>query len=130
MCSLFNSISPARKSGFSWLWVDTICDCLCKNQPSSHQNLNSLFWLSLWLYSIAIHTACLLWPDSSGLLFWGEDLRPCKAMTDTLTPVERTNWALSTWNSTLDWNDVPSAWLYGRDHLWATQDLVSSPGEL
>ena len=39
-------------------------------------------------------------------------------MTDTLTPVERTNWALSTWNSTLDWNDVPSAWLYGRDHLW------------
>ena len=53
-------------------------------------------------------------------------------MTDTLTPVhvERTNWALSTWNSTLDWNDVPSAWLYGRDHLWATQDLVSSPGEL
>ena len=59
-----------------------------------------------------------------------EDLRPCKAMTDTLTPVERTNWALSTWNSTLDWNDVPSAWLYGRDHLWATQDLVSSPAEL
>ena len=51
-------------------------------------------------------------------------------MTDTLTPVERTNWALSTWNFTLDWNDVPSAWLYGRDHLWATQDLVSSPGEL
>ena len=27
-------------------------------------------------------------------------------------------------------NDVPSAWLYGQDHLWATQDLVSSPGEL
>ena len=38
-------------------------------------------------------------------------------MTDTLTPVERTNWALSAWNSTLDWNDVPSAWLYGQDHL-------------
>ena len=49
-------------------------------------------------------------------------------MTDTLTPVECTNWALSTWNSTLDRNDVPSAWLYGKDHLWATQDLVSSPG--
>ena len=51
-------------------------------------------------------------------------------MTDTLTPVERTNWALSTWNSTLDRNEVPSAWLYDQDHLWATQDLVSSPGEL
>ena len=49
-------------------------------------------------------------------------------MTDTLTPVERTNWALSAWNSTLDWNDVPSAWLYGQDHLWATQDLVCSLG--
>ena len=41
-------------------------------------------------------------------------------MTDTLAPVERTNWALSAWNSTLDRNDVPSAWLYGQDHLWAT----------
>ena len=50
-------------------------------------------------------------------------------MTDTLTPVERTNWALSAWNSTLDWNDVPSALLYGQDHLWATQDLVCSLGE-
>ena len=52
-------------------------------------------------------------------------------MTDTLTPVERTNWALSTWNSTLDRNDGPTAWLYGQDHqdhLWTTQDLVSSPG--
>ena len=49
-------------------------------------------------------------------------------MTDTLTPVERTNWALSAWNSTLDWNDVPSAWLYGQDHLWATQDLVGNSG--
>ena len=28
-------------------------------------------------------------------------------MTNTLAPVERTNWALSTWNSTLDRNDVP-----------------------
>ena len=49
-------------------------------------------------------------------------------MTDTLTPVEHTNWALSAWNSTLDWNDVPSAWLYGQDHLWATQDLVGNSG--
>ena len=49
-------------------------------------------------------------------------------MTDTLAPVERTNWALSAWNSTLDRNDVPSAWLYGQDHLWATGHLVSSPG--
>ena len=49
-------------------------------------------------------------------------------MTDTLAPVERTNWALSAWNSTLDQNDVPSAWLYGQDHLWATSHLVSSPG--
>ena len=53
---------------------------------------------------------------------------PCKTMTDTLAPVERTNWALSAWNSTLDQNDVPSAWLYGQDHLWATGHLVSSPG--
>ena len=37
---------------------------------------------------------------------------------------------LSTWDSILEWNDAPSAWLYGQDHLWATQDLVSSPGEL
>ena len=51
-------------------------------------------------------------------------------MTDTLAPVERTNWALLAWNSTLDWNDVPSAWLYGQDHLWATSHLVSSPGEV
>ena len=48
-------------------------------------------------------------------------------MTDTLTPVERTNWALSTWNSTLDRNDGPTAWLYGQDHLWTTQDLVQKP---
>ena len=51
-------------------------------------------------------------------------------MTDTLAPVERTNWALSAWNSTLDQNDVPSAWLYGQDHLWATDHLVSSPREV
>ena len=48
-------------------------------------------------------------------------------MTDTLAPVERTNWALLAWNSTLDRNDVSSAWLYGQDHLWATGHLVSSP---
>ena len=53
-----------------------------------------------------------------------------KAMTDTLAPMERTNWALSAWNSTPDRNDVPSAWLYGQDHLWATTHLVSSPGEV
>ena len=47
-------------------------------------------------------------------------MQPCKAMTDTLVPVECTNWALSAWNSTLDRNDVASAWLYGQDHLWAT----------
>ena len=55
---------------------------------------------------------------------------PCKTMTDTLAPVERTNWALSAWNSTLAQNDVPSAWLYGQDHLWATSHLVSSHGEV
>ena len=49
-------------------------------------------------------------------------------MTDTLAPVERTNWASSAWNSTPDRNDVPSAWLYGQDHLWATGHLVSSIG--
>ena len=62
-----------------------------------------------------MHTPCLLWPDSSGLLFRGEYLGPCKSMTDTLAPVERTNCALSAWNPTLDRNDVPSAWLYGQD---------------
>ena len=51
-------------------------------------------------------------------------------MIDTLAPVERTNWALSAWNSILDRNDFPSAWLYGQDHLWATSHLVSSPGEV
>ena len=51
-------------------------------------------------------------------------------MTDTLAPVEHTNWVLSAWNSTLDQNEVPSAWLYGQDHLWATNHLVSSPGEV
>ena len=51
-------------------------------------------------------------------------------MTDTLAPVERTNWALLAWNSTLDQNDVPSAWLYGQDHLWGTSHLVSSLGEV
>ena len=47
-------------------------------------------------------------------------------MTDTLTPVERTNWALSAWNSTLDRNDVPSVWLYGQDHLWAGPSVGNS----
>ena len=55
---------------------------------------------------------------------------PCITMTDTLAPVERTNWASSAWNSTLAHNDVPSAWLYGQDHLWAASHLVSSPGEV
>ena len=55
---------------------------------------------------------------------------PCETVTDTLAPVERTNWALSAWNSTLDQNDVPSAWLYGQDHLWAAGHLVSTPGEV
>ena len=57
-------------------------------------------------------------------------LEPYKAMIDTLAPVERTNWALLAWNSTLDRNDVPSAWWYGQDHLWATGHLISSPGEV
>ena len=51
-------------------------------------------------------------------------------MIDTSAPVERTNWALLAWNSTLDRNGVPSAWLYGQDHLLATSHLVSSPGEV
>ena len=52
-------------------------------------------------------------------------MQPCKAMTDTLAPVERTNWALLARNSTPDRNDVPLAWLYDQDH---TGHLVSSPG--
>ena len=64
-------------------------------------------------------------------LKWSAFMRvPCKTMTDTLAPVECTNWALLAWNSTLDWNDVPSAWLYGQDHLWATDHLVSSLGKV
>ena len=55
---------------------------------------------------------------------------PCKTMTDTLAPVEHTNWVLLAWNSTLDRNDVLSAWLYGQDHLWAISHLVSSPEEV
>ena len=53
-----------------------------------------------------------------------------KAITDTLAPVGCTNWALSAWNSTLDRNNVPSTWLYGQDHLWATNHLVSSLGKV
>ena len=60
--------------------------------------------------------------------FLREDLRSSKSMTDTLAPVERTNWALSAWNSILDWNDVPLAWLYGQDHLWAADHLLSLSG--
>ena len=41
------------------------------------------------LHTLATCTACLPWPDSVGLLFWGVDLQPCKAMTGTLAPVER-----------------------------------------
>ena len=41
--------------------------------------------------------------------FLGVDLQPCKTMTDTLAPVECTNWELLAWNSTLDQNDIPSA---------------------
>ena len=50
------------------------------------------------------------------------DLQPCKTMTDTLTPVEHTNWALSAWNSTFDRNDVPLALAWNstldRNPLW------------
>ena len=45
-----------------------------------------------YIATLATCTACLPWPDSIGLLFWRVDLRPCKTMTDTLAPVERTNW--------------------------------------
>ena len=57
-------------------------------------------------------------------------------MTDTLAPVERTNWARAIGryrpgrNSTLDRNDVPLAWLYDQDHLWTAGHLVSSPGKV
>ena len=30
-----------------------------------------------------------------GLLYWGVDLQPCKTMTDTLAPVERANWGVT-----------------------------------
>ena len=59
--------------------------------------------------------------------------------------MERTNWALSTWNSTLDRNDGPTAWLYGQDlrpckamtdtltpvgHLWSAPIGHYRPGIL
>ena len=45
-----------------------------------------------YICTLATCTACLPWPDSIGLLFWGVDLRSCKTMTDTLAPVEHANW--------------------------------------
>ena len=47
------------------------------------------------MYWISGNAACLPWPDSMGLLFWGVDLQPCKTMTDTLAPVECTNWGVT-----------------------------------
>ena len=41
------------------------------------------------VHTLATCTACLPWPDSTGLL---SDLQSCKTMTDTLVPVERANW--------------------------------------
>ena len=78
------------------------CDCLCKNQPCSCSHAQKFKFIFGPAYGYS-H------PDSSGPVFCGEDLQPCKIMTDTLAPMERTNWVLSAWNSTLDRNDVPSA---------------------
>ena len=57
----------------------------------------SLVRIKIEIYFLPQHTlatciACLPWPDSIGLLFWGVDLQPCKTMTDTLAPMERANW--------------------------------------
>ena len=66
---------------------------------------------------MAIHRPCLLWPGLDGLLFWGEVLRPCGAMTNVLAPVRCASWVLSAWN-------------FALGYLWAAHDLVSSPGEI
>ena len=89
------------------------CDCLCKNQPepSPHKNFNSFLAQLVAILNNYPHTM-----SSMARLKWSaflrEGLQPCKTMTDTLAPVEHTNWAISAWNSALDQNGVLSAWLY------------------
>ena len=59
------------------------------------QNLNSYIWPSLYVAVLIVIRLCLLWPNSSDLLFWEVGLQPCKIMTDMLAPVEHTDWVLS-----------------------------------
>ena len=80
--------------------------------PCSHKNLNSFFG--------AIHT------PHSLVLFWVEDLQPCKIMTNILAPLEYTNWVLSAWNSTLDQPLWPSCMV--RAICGQLCHLMSSPG--
>ena len=94
-----------RKERYTQSNLFVICDCLCKNQPCLHKNLKSFLAQLIAILNSYPHTmssmARLKWSA-----FWREDLQPCKTMTDTLAPVERTNWALLAWNSTLEQNDV------------------------
>ena len=88
-----------------------LCDFLCKNQPSFAQKFKFIFWPTLCIAILNIYPHIM---SPMTRLRWsaflrGGYLQPYKTMTDTLTPVLHTNWALSAWNSTLDRNDVPSA---------------------
>ena len=84
------------------------CDCLCKNTFT--QKIKFMFLAQLihsYILNSCPHTMS---PMANWFAFLGgEDLQPCKTMTDTLVPVEHTYWMLLAWNSTLDQNDVPSA---------------------
>ena len=42
-------------------------------------------------YTQLHHVSC----SQTRVVFWEEDLHPCKTMTDILAPVECTNWVLS-----------------------------------
>ena len=47
-----------------------ICDWICETSLVRTKILIHFFEPAYsYVYSIAIHTPCLLWPDSSGLLF-------------------------------------------------------------
>ena len=87
-----------------------ICDCLCENQPSSHKILIDFLAQLIAILNSYPHSMSPMARLKRSAFLRG-DLRPCKAMTDILAPVECTNWMLSTRNSTLNQNDVPSAWL-------------------
>ena len=40
-----------------------ICDWLCKNQPCTHKNLISFYWLNFYLHSTGTHTHRIMCPN-------------------------------------------------------------------